>query len=385
MSLVTVEQLQKISSIKDVPVEQLQWFIDQSNCRVLEGGELLFQAGDPIRTTHVILEGKLRISMMQHGKPRLLAEFESGSITGYLPFSRGTSAIGYGECVKKCIVMSCNAEHLLHDINNHYDLTEALVHIMTSRVKDFTALQQQNEKMIALGKLSASLAHELNNPAAAISRDADSLKKHVQCYPKLFKQIVGLSMKEEQADLINNKIFEVTSQENKPVLGMMERSNKEEELADWLTERNIKSYDIAESLTDAGFSKQDLDELGQLIPADHFLQVMTWISNNLLTEKMITDIQEASRRISSLVGSVKNYTHMDRGSEKQFVDIHAGIRSTIIMLNHKMKKANIELVEDFELAIPPVNALPGELNQVWTNIIDNAIDAMEIMEREYYR
>ncbi|MEO6647473.1 MAG: ATP-binding protein [Chitinophagaceae bacterium] len=378
MAVVTVEQLKKIDSLKNVPAEQLQWLIDQSECLQLEAGELLFKTGDPVKNTYVIIEGKLRLNFSQNGKTRILAEFESGSITGYLPFSRATVAIGNSECIKKSSIMVCTFEHIRQAISKHYELTEALVHIMTSRVRDFTALQQQNEKMIALGKLSASLAHELNNPAAAISRDADALIKHVQCYPKLFKQLVGISMKEENADMVNNKIFAVANRPGKQVLGMMERSAKEEELADWLADHQITNYDFAESLVEAGFIIDDLDELAQYIPADYFNQVMTWISNNILTEKMIMDIQEASRRISSLVGSVKNYTHMDRGSDKQFVDIHAGIRSTLIMLNHKLKKSNIEIVEDFDIDIPPVNALPGELNQVWTNIIDNAIDAMEI-------
>ncbi len=378
MAIITVEQLKKVESVKEVPEDQLQWFIDQSECRELEPGDLLFKTGDPIKFTHVILEGKIRINLIQNGKTRQVIEIESGEITGYLPFSRAKAAIGNGECVKKCLILTCSAEKLMSAAHVHYELTEALVHIMTSRVRDFTALQQQNEKMIALGKLSASLAHELNNPAAAISRDADSLKKHVQCYPQLFKQLVGISMKEDKADLVNNKVFSVTSRPDKKALGMMERSGLEDDLADWLSDHRVNNFDIAESLVDAGFTIDDLEELAEHIPEAYFTQVISWVCNNLMTEKMITDIQEASRRISALVGSVKNYTHMDRGSDKQFVDIHAGIRSTLIMLNHKIKKANIELKEDFDLTIPPVNALSGELNQVWTNIVDNAIDAMEV-------
>jgi signal transduction histidine kinase len=274
--------------------------------------------------------------------------------------------------------MTCTAEKLKAAITTHYELTEALVHIMTSRVREFTALQQQNEKMVALGKLSASLAHELNNPAAAISRDADSLKKHIQCYPKLFKQLAGISMKEENADLVNQKVLSVANRSARQPLGMLERSEKEEEIADWLTDHQVDNYDIAESLVDSGFTIEDLGELNGLIPDEYFLYVMSWISNNLLTEKMITDIQEASHRISSLVGSVKSYTHMDRGSDKQSIDIHSGIRSTLTMLNHKMKKANINLKEEFDPNLPRINGLSGELNQLWTNIVDNAIDAMEV-------
>jgi signal transduction histidine kinase len=109
----------------------------------------------------------------------------------------------------------------------------------------------------------------------------------------------------------------------------------------------------------------------------HLSPVLNWVNNNLVTEKMVTDIQEASQRISDLVGSVKNFTHMDRAQDKQFCDIRVGLRNTLTMLNHKIKKGSVTVTEHFDETLPEVKAFIGELNQVWTNIIDNALDAME--------
>src|SRR6202000_2172119 len=117
--------------------------------------------------------------------------------------------------------------------------------------------------------------------------------------------------------------------------------------------------------------------INKYIPAAYLSPVLNWISSLLVTEKMVEDIRESSRRIADLVCSVKTFTHMDRGLDKQYADIHIGIRNTLTMLGYKLKKGNITLVEDFDLTLPPVKAMIGELNQVWTNLIDNALDAME--------
>ena len=119
-------------------------------------------------------------------------------------------------------------------------------------------------------------------------------------------------------------------------------------------------------------------KLPATVPPEHLSPVLNWINNNLVTEKMVNDIQEASQRIEKLVGAVKNFTHMDRGNDKEYADIHSGISNTLSMLAHKIKKGNVELVEDYDTSLPPVKAFVGELNQVWTNLIDNALDAMEI-------
>jgi signal transduction histidine kinase len=141
--------------------------------------------------TTIVLEGRIRICVLQNGKFREIAVIREQGITGYLPFSRAKKTPGFGECTKKGRVFRVPAEKIKEATQLHYELTEALVHTMTSRIRDFTSLQQQNEKMFALGKLSAGLAHELNNPAAAISRGASSLNAQIQNLPAMFKAIVS--------------------------------------------------------------------------------------------------------------------------------------------------------------------------------------------------
>ncbi|RVU02727.1 cyclic nucleotide-binding domain-containing protein [Mucilaginibacter limnophilus] len=375
---VTVEQLKAIETISDVPDDQLQWFLDASTIQEAKAGERVFEAGETMDRTFVILEGRFRICMMQGGKIREVADFGPGTITGYLPFSRGKKTIGYGECTEDMVALVCHMQNMREGIQKHYELTEALVHIMTTRVREFTAIQQQNEKMMALGKLSAGLAHELNNPAAAIVRNTSSLKEQLKQLPELFKEIAAIKMDMREIKPVKQYITEVVQRPEKPSLSMMQRADLEDELMDWLEDHEITDYSMAETLADMGFSIEDLEKLRGMIAVDCIAPILAWINNNLITGKLVDDIQEAARRISELVGSVKTFTHMDRDADKQPIDIHAGIQNTLKMLDYKLKKGNITLKEDFAADLPKIKVMPGEMNQVWTNLIDNAVDAMEI-------
>ncbi|MHA4809610.1 ATP-binding protein [Flavitalea flava] len=375
---ITVEWLHSLDTLKEVPADQLQWFLDNSVCRLLEVGEFLFKPDNPINFTHIIGKGRIRVYQLRGGEASEIMNWGPGSIIGYLPFSRGKFSIAYGEVTETAEIMSFPIEKSEELIRTRFELTQALVHIMTTRVRDFTAFQQQNEKMMALGKLSAGLAHELNNPAAAVVRGSASLKKHLQLLPETFKQIISIRMSPEEVDIVNDKLFSMLKKNERPVLSMMKRNEKEEELMDWLDDNKIgNSGEIAENMVDFGFTLGDLDEFKEHIPDAYLSAIFNWINSNLVTEKMVEDIEEASRRIGDLVGSVKTFTHMDQGSGKQLTDIHAGIRNTLVMLQFKLRKGHVELAEHFDLSLPPVKAMIGELNQVWTNLIDNALDAME--------
>jgi signal transduction histidine kinase len=249
---------------------------------------------------------------------------------------------------------------------------------MTNRVRTFTSLQQQNEKMMALGKLSAGLTHELNNPAAAIVRSSDTLMEHLRLQPDDFKEIMAIRMDKKEVDAVNLKLWEVLDRTEKPKLTLIERTELEDKITGWLEDHQVKrAAEIAENFLEDGFTPDDLRDFKTHIPAPSLSPVFNWINSNLVTRKMVADINEASRRISDLVRSVKNFTHMDQGKGKELTDIRDGIRNTLTMLHYRFKKGNVTLIEDYDENLPRICAMVGELNQVWTNLIDNALDAME--------
>jgi signal transduction histidine kinase len=376
MKELSIEVLKIVKEFQHVPDEQLQWLINQGETVEVEQGGFLFNVGEPVTTSYIVLDGKLRICAVQAGKQKELRILDPGQVSGYLPYSRATNTPAFCEAIKKSWVFKCSKDKLKEGYGNHYELIEAMVHMMLSRVREFTSIQQQNEKMFALGKLSAGLAHELNNPAAAISRAAALLQNQVSQLPHLFKEIANLNIASEKVEKIGNLIIEKLNSEP-AVLTMMQKSSLEDDINDWLYDNNLKEID-PEGLVERGFNTSELDVFKVCSTPEHLPFLLEWVSNYLVTNKMAEDIRASSERISDLVGAVKNFTFMDKDSNRQLIDIHAGIRNTLTMLNYKLRKGNITVIENYDDTMQKVSAFPGELNQVWTNIIDNAIDAMEV-------
>lgn len=379
MKTVLIEDLKIVEEFNGVPDQQLQWLIDKSEIAEFREGERIFDVGDPIDRLIIFLEGKARICILQNGQLRDLVTYLPGDVTGYLPFSRGLLAIGFCECLKPSKILSCSITYVKEGIAKYYELTEALVHRMSSRIREATTFQQQHEKMFALGKLSAGLAHELNNPAAAITRAAALLQKQVGQLPALFKEVSLLHLSEGRIDKIQQLIYAKINNNSNPQLSMLQKAQREDEIEDWLYENKIENIDT-EGFADLNFTIADLDTVkacSQTGQSGELNVVLEWMGNYLVTTKMTEDIRTSSERISHLVGAVKNFTFMDQASDKQMTDIHFGINNTLTMLDFKIKKGNIQVIQHYDPSLPKVNAMPGGLNQIWANLIDNAIDAME--------
>jgi signal transduction histidine kinase len=378
MQTVTVEWLQSIEQLSDVPAAQLQWLIDNSDYKTVAEGDLYYRPGMKAFGAHIILSGKIHVYDLVNQEMRDVVLLEAGSISGYLPFSRGITINVYAQAIADTTLINLPREKFKEMISQHFELTQALVHVMMNRVRNFTALQQQSEKMMALGKLSAGLTHELNNPAAAIVRSSDSLLEHLKLEPTDFKEIMSIRMDPDEVEAVNRKLWEVLDRTEKPKLTLMERTEREDEMAGWLEQHQVqRGAEIAENLIEDGFTCDDLRDFKAHIPLPYLSPVFNWINSNLVTRKMVADINEASRRIADLVKAVKNYTHMDQGKGKELTDIRDGIHNTLHMLQYRFRKGNVEVVEEYDPSLPRINAMVGELNQVWTNLIDNALDAME--------
>ncbi|RFM27763.1 ATP-binding protein [Deminuibacter soli] len=377
---VTIEQLQQIEALADVPAPQLQWLIDQGEEYWLEKGDKLFSIGDHLDKTHVFLEGKIRLCAMQQGVLREVYVYDKAHVAGYLPFSRLVTVKLTCEILQRSHFLSIPGPIIREAIKLHYELTAALVGVMTNRVRDYTAFQQQTEKMISLGKLSAGLAHELNNPAAAIARTSGLLQTQVELLTELFKPLSQLQLTAEQVETLDKKINTLLCNRPMQIKSMLEQAAVEDALYNWMEEEelDVNAGELSANFAEAGIATADLDEIKACAPVQYLPLLLQWMNNGAVALKMAADIREASERISNLVNSVKNYTQMDRDGNLQPTDIHTGLRNTLTMLDYKLRKGNVTVEEHFDLTLPQLDAYPGELNQVWTNIIDNAIDAMAV-------
>ncbi len=369
-------RLKQIPELSEVPDKQIQWLLDNATCLSLKEGEFLFRKGDPIDTMSIILSGSFSIKVEQNGNYRFVSKIEKNSITGNLPYSRATTATGFAEANESSEVVVLHKSKFKEMIHKCDELTTALVHVMSTRIREFTKLQQQNDKMMALGKLSAGLSHELNNPSAAVVRSARSLKKHLSFLPDHFKNVIKIRIDDDAVDAVNKIVFD-KAQQGEVTLPLSERSDREDDIAEWLEVNGFDDgYEIAEGFVDFNFSVEELEKVKNLVSKKDLIPILNWLNQVLTTEKLVNEIEDASQRINDLVLSVKSYTHMDQAPEKQPMDIHKGIKNTLTMLKHKVNKNNIEVVTQFA-DLPEVSLFVSEMNQVWTNLIDNAIDAMD--------
>ncbi len=367
--------LKAVPEFKSVPDDQLQWLVDHGEIRTYNDGDKVWGVGDDIDGFSVVLNGRLQLYAVRNGNRLDLGAYEPREILGRLPYSRMKTAGGEGFAIDKLELLFIHRDLFPEMINTCHEITEALVHNMTDRVREFTKYQQQNDKMMALGKLSAGLAHELNNPSAAIVRSAQELKKALALAPKKFKKVLKIQATGETVDKLNKLIFEKIQNKPHVKLSLSEKMEREDNLRSWMEDKIGGACD-AEVFADFGFTEDDLDQIKSELRSEDVDPVLDWFQQVLLTESLVNDIEDASKRINTLVSSVKGYTHMDQAPEKQKVDIHTGIRNTLTMLNHKIKKSGIRLVENYNEPLE-ANILVSEMNQVWTNLIDNAIDAME--------
>ncbi len=368
-----VLQLHEMESLHGVPREELEWLVRESKLLQFPIGARM-KTGDTVEDMLFFLEGEMQGYVVQNGQKKIQFTSGPGAFGSLLPFSRMKLSPVYADFITPVKALSLHRSRFREFVAANYELTEVIVHSMTDRVRHFSALHFQNEKLMSLGKLSAGLAHELNNPAAAIVRSAEDLKKTIGSLTENLNVVSALELEASEIENISPLLQNVTNASAR--LPLLERKRREADMADWLDAHRM-SGDAAETFVSFGFTTDDLDRIQHGISERSFLPLLQWLANSLQAERAVYEIGTASRRISELVQSVKSYTRMDQVQDMQELCINDGIRNTITMLQHKMRKNSVVLHEDLAEGLPLIFGFPGELNQVWTNIIDNALDAMK--------
>lgn len=229
--------------------------------------------------------------------------------------------------------------------------------------------------MAALGKFSAGLAHELNNPSAAARRSSQALYELMPELQRKTLHLCRLGLNDTQLHSLMTLPYDMAREKTVVTLTPLQRSELEDEIGDWLSEHGINNgWEIAPIFVDAGVGLEELQSLGSLFPSDGWGEVFDWLQLALNTAALLREIEDSSTRISDLVRAIKEYTYMDQG-KLQEVDLNHGLENTLRVLQHKLK--NVEVIREYDASLPKIMANGGELNQIWTNLIDNAIDATD--------
>ena len=371
--MVEKSELLRVPAFADLPDDQIVWFLSKSEEIHVTAGEIYVRQGDPADSMFVILEGQFQWRG-EFGGDIVTASAKPGDVTGVLPFSRMKQFTVTGRAVTDGRVLKFPASLFPELVQKMPELTTRLVGMMSDRIREFTRFEQQRDRLASLGKLSAGLAHELNNPASAAKRATSQLRD-------ILKKIKSASLELGRRDLTPAQKSEIekleasfTQQEVVPP-DALTISDLEDQIDSLLRSHGQNDlWQLAADLARRNIKPEVLESLFANLDGDTARAALVRIAASAEVASLLHEIESSTSRISDLVGAIKEYTYMDQ-APVQNVDIVRSLETTLTILNHKLKQGVV--VQRDYLRVPLlVNSFGSELNQVWTNIIDNAIDAM---------
>jgi signal transduction histidine kinase len=366
--------LEHVAPLQGMTLEDRFWLARHGEEIVATQGEFLFEEGTPADRMILILKGEIHVQR-QHGGPMALFIGRAGQMTGLLPFSRMKTFGGQGVAITDMWGLAIHRSHFPAMLEAIPSMAQRVVSTLLDRVREVTRIEQQAEKLTALGKLAGNLAHELNNPSSAAQRAASSLVKELRANRENRFKLVNLCWTEEQ-------IGQVEDWER----AMMERSRpneaepasvliaREEALRNWLTALPCdRAWDVAPDLAEHGITVDDVEVLNGILKSAGTCVTLQYFARYLRLTRGVETVLFSTARIFDLISAIKAYSNMDRAAMLE-VHVPTGLDATMQMMQSRL--ANITIERDYQPNLPSISAYGGELNQVWTALIENALDAM---------
>ena len=372
-----LEALRKISLFQELSEEQFQCLPHGIEVW-LNPGEMLFIQGEPVEHFYIILEGTVRILKKISNQELVLNTYKTGMFLGEVPLIEGTVHLVSGQAVCQSHVFCIKTDDLWQMLVICPSVRKVILDYMARRMQELQVLSQQHEKLISLGTLAAGLAHEMNNPASAVDRVAKQLHT-----PSAILQ--ALALKPIEQHLTPVQFQRLSKLKDDAIvrfaipnpLDPLTQIKLEDELANWLKEYDVANgWKFVSTLVAAGINPTALESIGSQMSVDALSDVLSWLEATLTVTSLLDLLEQGTIRISDLIKAIKAYSYMDQSLLKE-VDVHEGIESTLTILSYKLRKrGGIIVTREYDPNLPRINAYGSELNQVWTNLIDNAIDAL---------
>lgn len=341
----------------------------------LEAGKVLMTEGDPVETFYVVLEGELRVSRNYSNQAILMGIVKPGMFLGEVSLLLDSPNLATIRALKTCRLFRLGKNDFWQMLSACPSVASEIFRTMATRVRNLEGYSQQREKLASLGTMAAGLAHELNNPATAARRASAHLREVVENLQSFACELHDLLTREQLDRLIDASQDALARVGKSAPLDSVTRSDREDEVASWLEKRGVADgWRLAPAFVGAGLEGNELTALAAELPAGALRCVFGWLEARLSLNSLLNEVDGSTSRISELVKAVKAYSHTDK-SPMQEVDVHEGIENTLTMLGHKLK--HCITTRKYDVTVPRIMAYGGELNQVWTNLIDNAIDAVK--------
>ena len=350
-----LDALRSAPLFAQLPEEDLSRLAGMAEPMSLASGDLLLREGDPGDALFVVISGELDVTKRSGGAEVLLNRVGAGTIQGEMSAIEGRPRSASVRASTPVEVLRVPREALLHVFAAAPESAFAVLRVVLNRLRSTESLLREREKLAGLGTLAAGLAHELNNPAAAIRRSVASLEEAIAARDRLRPPTA---------------ITELHPADPVPMLGPLDRSDRIEELLEL-----VEDSGLAASLVDAGWTPDQLRAAFAGLDEDSARDGAEWLAQTNTVQALLGEVKTAADRISEIVGAVKSYAYLDQ-APVQRIDVRKGLDNTLVILGHKLKEG-IDVMRDYAPDLPEIEAYGSELNQVWTNVIDNAIQAMD--------
>jgi signal transduction histidine kinase/predicted CoA-binding protein len=368
--------LKKVPLFADLSEADLDRLCEMAQEVSLPAGQLLFTEGSAGDKAYIIKEGQLEIIKASGGREVLLAVRQQGEVIGEMSLLEEQPRMASARARSNVSLLAISSEQLEYLLGSSPSAARAMLFTITARWRATEAMLRQSEKMAQLGTLTAGVAHELNNPAAAAQRAASQLSETVAQLQQANLALNGLELSASQLERLHTLSQQAQESAAHPLmLDSLAQSDLEYELESWLQDHQLENpWELTSALVNLGYDTATLDALVADFDAAQFPAVIRWLDATYNVYSLLLTVAQGSGRISEIVKALKTYAYLDQ-APVQSVNIHEGLDNTLIMLRGKLK-AGVTVRREYAPDLPAIEAYGSELNQVWTNIIDNAVDAM---------